>query len=152
MGPAFIRRVLGGNSAGEIFEKRFQSYYPRAYAYLLSNLGNPGRARDLVTEAFAAVLAESAEMPEDQFRLELFSDARALYLRETRIVPLDFGLSEIEREALTLLFDARLTLDEAQTVCGTQKLTSDFQRALTKLRNAAVAPEVPAFYRTDRSS
>jgi len=147
MGLRFIRRETGSRSAQDVIEKRFRLYFPRAFAYALSNLGDEEKARTVVMEAFAGIFAVSSQMPEEQFRIALFSAARDLYKTQARAVPLDFGLSERERDALTLIFDARLTPAEAERVAGRTGLMGDLERGLRRLGTASSPADVPSFYR-----
>jgi DNA-directed RNA polymerase specialized sigma24 family protein len=114
---------------------------------VLSHTGNPGRARDLVTEAFAEVLPGSGSMSQESFRIALFSTARTLCRNHPRAIRLDLGLSDEERDAVTLFFDSQLSLAEASAVCGVKKLERHLYRALQQMRRNTAPLEVPPFFR-----
>jgi hypothetical protein len=140
-----VRRALSGYSGVDVIEQRFEAYYPRLFAYVLSNVGNPGRARDIVTGVFMRVLKAGAEAPDEAFRIILFSNAREACMKQARAIPLDFGLTDSEREAITLVFDARLSLGEAEAVSG-KKLSALLQCGLEKARGVR-RTEIPSFHR-----
>jgi hypothetical protein len=146
---SFVRRALRGDSPEEVLERRFEEYYPRTFAYVLSNLGNPGRTRDLTTDAFASVLSLDPRVPDEQFRAALFSAASALCAQQARAIPLDFALSEPEREAITLLFDAQLGPAEAERLLG-DRLQFHLYRALNKMRGEVNAADIPVYLRAAR--
>jgi hypothetical protein len=141
----FVRRALSGDCPSDLIERRFEAYYPRLFAYVLSNVGNPGRARDIVIGVFVRVMKAGARAPDEEFRIILFSNAREACIRQARAIPLDFGLTDSEREAITLVFDARLSLDEAEAVSG-KMLSALLQRGLEKTQGVGRA-EIPSFYR-----
>jgi len=146
MGIRFIRRETAGETALEVSEKRFGAYFPRAFAYAFSNVGDPERARDIVKEVLGRIFAASPRMPDEQFRIALFSAVRELCRTLPRPVPIDFGLSERERDAVTLVFDARLSVAEAGRVTGADSVGSDLERALRKLHAGSLPPKVPNFF------
>jgi DNA-directed RNA polymerase specialized sigma24 family protein len=147
VGRAFIRRVLSGDSAENTIEQRFESYYARVFAYVLSNVGNPGRARDLVTDVFASILRADREMADEKFRRLLFSSVRELCRKQARAVHLDVGLARPERELISLAFDAQLSVPEAAQLCGEKHPSARLLRAIRGLRGDVEAPEIPLIYR-----
>jgi len=146
MGIRFIRRQTVGETALEVSEKRFGSYFPSAFAYAFSNVGDQERARDMVKEAFGRIFAASPQMPEEQFRIALFSALRELCRTLPRPVPIDFSLSERERDAVTLVIDAKLSIADAGRVTGADSVGSDLERALRKLHAGSSPPKVPNFF------
>jgi len=146
MGIRFLHRETGGDTAREALERRFQSYFPRAFAYAVSNVGDEEQVRGLVTEAFGRIFSASPQMPEEQFRIALFSALSELCRTQPRPVPVDFGLSQRERSAVTLTFDAGLSVAEAGRVAGAENLAADLERALRKLQAGASPATVPNFF------
>jgi DNA-directed RNA polymerase specialized sigma24 family protein len=146
MGIRFLHRETGGDTARETLERRFGSYFPRAFAYAFSNVGDEAQVRGLVTEAFGRIFSASPQIPEEQFRIALFSALAELCRTQPRPLPVDFGLSQRERLAVTLTFDAGLSVAEAGRVAGSDKVGEDLQRALRKLQAGASPAAVPDFF------
>jgi DNA-directed RNA polymerase specialized sigma24 family protein len=147
MGPVFVRRVLQRDSTEGKSEQRFGVYYPRLFAYALSAVGNPARARDLVTDILHDILISGEPLPEEQFRLALFAEAQAVCGRQARAVYLDFGLTTAERRVLSLVVDGGLSLEEAAMVSGQRDAGVVLYSAVHKLRLTHDLGEVPHFFR-----
>jgi hypothetical protein len=92
-------------------------------------------------------MTKGAREPEDRFRIALFTAARDRCRAHPRAIRLDPGLKEAERDAMTLLFDAKLSLAEAAAVCGVKKLHLHLYRALLSLQRSAPPLEIPPFLR-----
>ncbi len=145
MGLQFRRHRRDTNVAK--FEKRFCAYFPRAFAYAYSNLGEEPAARDVVSAAFPQVFAEHPGVDEESLRIELFTALRNLCKERKRKVPLDIGLSASEREVITLTFDAGLTSSEVDQVLGTDTAAPRLTSALRRMREVSSPSIIPAFYR-----
>jgi DNA-directed RNA polymerase specialized sigma24 family protein len=121
-------------------KRRFGTYFPRVFAYAYALTGNEAAANEIVSEAFAQIFSLEAELPEEEFIVDLFMLARDL----SRAVPetsASGALTTREREVLALVFDARLSREEIRRLMNTteQGLSATLLRALRKLQ-AGIAP------------
>jgi DNA-directed RNA polymerase specialized sigma24 family protein len=143
-----VRNWFGGRGGEEReLEQRFGAYFPRAFAYTYSNLGNEAVACDLVAEAFGAVFTKHRHATDDQFRIELFQALRSLCHGRKRAIPLDIGISAAERDVVTLVFDAGLSSDEAREVLADEAVAVRLMVALEKMRATSSQAIVPLFFR-----
>ena len=139
-----------GDSVGvedEARRSRFGSYFPRVFAYVHHRSGDEGTTRELVAETFARVFSRSDDLREDEFRLVLFGTAREMC--DTVRVPPAEGLTERERDLVSLLFDGQLERSEVARlldVCE-ETITAELVRALKKLRAGLRTSNVPSFLR-----
>lgn len=131
----------------EARQSRFGAYFPRVFAYVHHRTGDETTTRELVTEAFARVFSRADELREDEFRLALFGTARELC--DTVRVPPAEGLTERERDLLSLLFDGRLERGEVAGLLDIREetVTAELVRALKKLRAGLGKSPVPSFLR-----
>lgn len=126
----------GRRVEGEARRSRFASYYPRVFAYVQCRTGDEGVTREVLTEAFVRVFSRAGELREEEFRLALFGAARDVM--ETLRVPLvEEGLTERERDLVSLLFDGLLDHREVARLLHIEeeRVTADLMRALRKLRS-----------------
>ena len=131
----------------EARRSRFGAYFPRVFAYVHHRTGDEATTRELVTETFARVFSRAEEMREDEFRLALFGTAREMCdgvrARSTE------GLTERERDLLSLLFDGQLERGEVAGLLDIREetVTAELVRALKKLRTGLRKSSVPSFLR-----
>ena len=138
---------VGVGVEDEARRSRFGSYFPRVFAYVHHRTGDEGTTRELVAETFAHVFFRSDDLKEDEFRLVLFATAREMC--DTVRVPPAEGLTERERDLVSLLFDGQLERSEVARlldVCE-ETITAELVRALEKLRAGLRTANVPSFLR-----
>ena len=135
-----------GDQSSE-FERKFAMYFPRAFAYAYSNLGDETASREVVGEAFGSIFVERPGLADVEFRVELFTYLSALCREHKRAVPLDIGIAPIERDVVTLAFDAGLTSGEVNLVLGGDTAAVRLTRALKKMRATSAPSVVPSFFR-----
>ncbi len=131
----------------EARRSRFGSYFPRVFAYVHHRSCDEGTTRELVAETFARVFSRPDDLKEDEFRLVLFGTAREV-CDAVRVPPAE-GLTERERDLVSLLFDGQLERSEVASlldVCE-ETITAELVRALKKLRTSVGNPAVPSFLR-----
>jgi len=141
----FRRPKRGGDGAK--FEDRFGAYFPRAFAYAYSNLGDEPGACEVVSAALSQVFSERPGVDEECFRIELFTALRDICQARQRKIPLDIGLSASQREVITLTFDGGLTSSEVDQVLGTDTAALLLTSALCRLRETSSPSIIPSFYR-----
>lgn len=131
----------------EARRSRFGSYFPRVFAYVHHRTGDEGTTRELVAETFARVFSRADELREDEFRLVLFGTAREMC--DTVRIPPAEGLTERERDLVSLLFDGQLERDEVASLLDIREetVTTELVRALKKLRSGPGTSTVPSFLR-----
>lgn len=94
--------------------ERYNTYFPRLFAYVRSCVGGEMPAQDIVILAFSRAFSHPDSADEDSFRTVLFRTARRLCrptLKQARVDD-DDSLNRREREALSLVFDAGLTREQ----------------------------------------
>lgn len=120
---------------------RFGRYFPRLFAYASSYLAEEGQARDVVAETFRRAFAFPDPLSEEEFRIVLFGLARRLChsLGSEDSVK---GLTEYERDVISLVFDAQLPREEIGSLLRIKEemVGTTLLRALRKLRAAAPSP------------
>jgi|FLYL01.1.fsa_nt_gi DNA-directed RNA polymerase specialized sigma24 family protein len=123
--------------------ERFASYFPRAFAFAMSLVGDEAAAKHAVTAAFTAVFEAAPRLREDEFRLALFGLVRDMCVRTAAARRDDDALTLRERDVLGLLFDAQLTGAETALLLGVEEraVAADLVSGLRKLsrRNAGGA-------------
>jgi DNA-directed RNA polymerase specialized sigma24 family protein len=117
--------------------RRFTRYFPRLFAYLRAMTGNESTARDAAASAFEATLAEAAD-DENEFTTALFAAGRVLC--PAAGVAGD-GLSDMEREVISLTFDAQLTRAQVAELLGTDAdaVVKALLSGLRRLRDESAA-------------
>jgi DNA-directed RNA polymerase specialized sigma24 family protein len=143
MGLRFIRRRRDEKDD----ERRFNAYFPRAFAYVYSNLGAEALALEVVDAGFSRALTSHGHEGEEAFRLALFVALRELCQERKRKMPLDIGLGKAERDVVTLTFDAGLQTWEVNTILGTQTAALHLSNALRKMRELSSPSIIPSFFR-----
>jgi DNA-directed RNA polymerase specialized sigma24 family protein len=147
MGLKLFPRKTGAGMAeqDEGQRARFGAYFPRVFAYVQHRVGDEATTRELVTESFVRVFSRPEDLREDEFRLALFGTARDL-LDGVRVPPVAEGLTDRERDLVSLMFDGLLSRAEVATLLDVREetVTAELVRALKKLqssrRNAAAVP------------
>ena len=145
MGLRFLHR--GRNGDADDILRLFDAYFPRAFAYGYSNLGDEAATREVVASAFSETLAEAPLKDEKAFRLILFSSIRSHCRERKRKMPLDIGLAGPERDVITLAFDAGLTSEEVCHVLGSDDASDYLMSALDRMRQTASSSIIPSFFR-----
>jgi DNA-directed RNA polymerase specialized sigma24 family protein len=149
MGLRLFPGSRGGGVAveDETQRSRFGTYFPRVFAYVHHRTGDEGTTRELVAEAFARVFSRAEELKEDEFRLALFGAARELC--DGVRGPSAEGLTERERDLVSLLFDGQLDRGEVACLMDVREetVTAELVRALKKLRAGLGKSPVPSFLR-----
>lgn len=128
---------------------RFGTYFPRVFAYIQHFTDDEGLTRELVTQAFVRAFSKGDKLREEHdFRLALFRTARNL-TKTVRGTAMEEGLTDRERQVVSLLFDGLLDHSEVATILHMreEKVTEDLMRALKKLRSAIGPSGVPSFLR-----
>lgn len=128
---------------------RFESYFPRVFAYVQHFTGNEDATRELVALAFTRVAYQAKQIRnEDSFRLALFRIARDL-VGTVRPLSRDEDLSDRERHLVSLIFDAQLDHAEVAILLHIREeaVTVELMGALAKLRLAMGPVSVPSFLR-----
>lgn len=131
-----------GRTESSLWQARFARYFPRVFAYVSSYLRGPA-AREVVTETFRRALSFPDPLTEAEFRVVLFGVARRLC--HGHPAHENDGLSECERDVVSLVFDAELDRDEIGALLGIKEdlVGSALLRGLKKLRLGA-APSFPS--------
>jgi len=138
--PAFFKRTTTGDPGDgpqhEGHRQRFEQYFPGAFAYVSSWLGDDPAARQIVVETFTRTFAFRAELTDEDFPILLFATARDLCHSGADRGRLDDGLSGRERDVISLLFDAQLTRGQVSVLLGLkhEQVNATLIRALKKLR------------------
>ena len=94
--------------------ERYNTYFPRLFAYVRSCVGGEIPAQDIVIQAFSRAFSHRDSADEDRFRAILFRTARRLCrpaLKQPTVDGAD-SLNPHEREILSLVFDAGLTREQ----------------------------------------
>ena len=94
--------------------ERYNTYFPRLFAYVRSCVGGEMPAQDIVIQAFSRAFSHPDSADEDRFRAILFRTARRLCrpARKQATADRDDPLNRREREILSLVFDAGLTREQ----------------------------------------
>ncbi len=139
----------GADPEDEVRVSRFGTYFPRVFAYAQHRTRDEAATRELVTEAFARVFARLERLSEDEFRLALFGAAREL-CNATRLPTYDDGLTDRQRDLVSLLFDGQLERGEAASILNIrdEAVTGELVRALKTLRAVLRPADVPSFLRS----
>lgn len=122
---------------------RFSRYFPRLFSYAYGLTGDAETAKDATVAAFATVLKED-QLTEPDFAHALFTAARHLCLKHRS--PSREGLTAIEQEIVTLLFDAQLSRAEVEQLLGVgpETVVTTLVSGLKKLRAFSPPPSQPA--------
>ena len=94
--------------------ERYNTYFPRLFAYVRSCVGGEIPAQDIAIQAFSRAFNHPDSADADCFRTVLFRTARRLCQPALKrpTVDGDDPLNRREREALSLVFDAGLTREQ----------------------------------------
>jgi len=98
----------------EAVNERYNTYFPRLFAYVRCCVGGEMPAQDIVIQAFSRAFSHPDSADEDCFRTVLFRTARRLCrpALEQPTMDRDDPLNRREREILSLVFDAGLTREQ----------------------------------------
>ena len=147
-----LRLFPGSAGSGVVVQdearrSRFGTYFPRVFAYVHHRTGDEGTTRELVAEAFSRVFSRADDVKEDEFRLALFGAAREMCGGVRG--PAAEGLTERERDLVSLLFDGQLDRAEVASLLDVREetVTAELVRALKKLRAGLGKAPVPSFLR-----
>ena len=115
MGLQLLRRKRQSETTrpadiGSVSE-RYNTYFPRLFAYVRACVGGDIPAEDIVIQAFSRAVSHPDSADEDSFRTLLFRTARKLCRPALKRAGADRDdtLNPREREALSLVFDAGFT-------------------------------------------
>jgi len=118
MGLQLLRRKRQSETArpaniGSVSE-RYNTYFPRLFAYVRACVGGDIPAEDIVIQAFSRACSDPGSTDEDSFRTLLFRTARKLCRPALKRAGADRDdtLNPREREALSLVFDAGFTREQ----------------------------------------
>lgn len=139
----------GGLGVDEAARRRFETYFPRVFAYAQHFTADENATRELVTQAFTRAFSRAARFrEEDDFRLALFRAARDL-VGKVPAPAAQEGLTARERHLVSLLFDGLLSHKEVATLLHMreERVTLELMRALKKLRSGIDPKGAPSFLR-----
>src|SRR3972149_8460704 len=129
--------------------ERYNAYFPRVFAYVRSCVGGDMPAQDIVIQAFNRAFDHPRSADEDCFRSVLFRTARRLCRPALNQARVDDGdsLNAREREALSLVFDARLTREQIRRLFRIRESTVSalLMKGLRKLKEQT-SPAAAAAY------
>jgi DNA-directed RNA polymerase specialized sigma24 family protein len=135
------------------FQKgRFETYFPRVFAYALSASGNDETARRITINAFAEAFS-LPDMREPDFEIEMFRIARGLARISRSQSRNADGLTGRERDVISLVFDAQLQRDQVGSLLSLRPETvlGIMLKGLRKLRDPmpanAAPPAIPEMFR-----
>lgn len=132
--------------------ERYNTYFPRLYAYVRTCIGGEVPTQDIVVQAFARAFNRAGNGDEEKFRKVLFRTARRLCrpaFKANRVDGDEDFPSLREREILSLIFDAGLTRGEISSLFGIREATvsSLLMTGLRKLKEQT-SPATAAAYLT----
>ena len=105
--------------------ERYNTYFPRLFAYVRSCVGGEMPAQDIAIQAFSRAFNHPDSADEDCFRSVLFRTARRLCQPALKQPTIDGDdiLNRREREILSLVFDAGLTREQIARLFRIQEST-----------------------------
>jgi DNA-directed RNA polymerase specialized sigma24 family protein len=138
----------GQTDTGSVIE-RYNTYYPRVFAYVHSCVGGDTPAQEIVVQAFHRAFQRAGSGDEDRFRTALFRSARRLCrpaIKNSRSND-DDSLNPREHEVISLMFDAGLTRDQiAHLFCIRETTVSALlMTGLRKLKGQTSLAAVAAY-------
>ncbi len=153
MGFAFLKREqkterLGPTDMGSATE-RYETYFPRIFAYVYACVGRDKPAQEIVVQAFHRAFQRAGSSDEDRFRTVLFRSARRMCrpVIKTRRSNDGDSLDPREHEVMSLVFDAGLTRDQIAHVfhISETSVSSLLMTGLRKLKEQTSMAAVAAY-------
>ena len=153
MGFSFLKREqktehLGPTDMGGATE-RYETYFPRIFAYVYACVGRDKPAQEIVVQAFHRAFQRAGSSHEDRFRTVLFRSARRMcrpVIKSRRPNDGD-SLDPREHEVMSLVFDAGLTRDQITHVfhISETSVNSMLMTGLRKLKEQTSPAAVAAY-------
>ncbi|MCH7577569.1 MAG: sigma-70 family RNA polymerase sigma factor [Chloroflexi bacterium] len=153
MGFAFLKREqkterLGPTDLGNTTE-RYETYFPRLFAYVYACVGGDEPAQEIVVQAFHRAFQRAGSSDEDRFQTVLFRSARRMcrpVIKNRRSNDGD-SLNPREHEVMSLVFDAGLTFDQIAHVfhISETSVSSLLMTGLRKLKEQTSPAPVAAY-------
>ena len=150
---AFLKREQkteppGPTDMGSTTE-RYETYFPRVFAYVYACVGRDMPAQEIVVQAFHRAFQRAGSSDEDRFRTVLFRSARRLCRPVIKQRRPDDGdsLDAREHEVMSLVFDAGLTRDQIAHVfhISETSVNSLLMTGLRKLKEQTSLAAVAAY-------
>ena len=139
---------LGPADMGSATE-RYETYFPRIFAYVYACVGREKPAQEIVVQAFHRAFQRAGNNDENRFRTVLFRSARRMcrpIIKNRRPNDGD-SLDPREHEVMSLVFDAGLTRDQIAHMfhISEPSVNSLLMTGLRKLKEQT-SPEAVAAY------
>ncbi len=153
MGFAFLKREqkaerLGPTDMGRATE-RYETYFPRIFAYVYACVGRDKPAKEIVVQAFHRAFQRAGSSEEVRFRTVLFRSARRMCRPVIKSRRSNDGesLDPREHEVMSLVFDAGLTRDQIAHVfhISETSFSSLLMTGLRKLKEQTSPAAVAAY-------
>ena len=129
--------------------ERYETYFPRVFAYVYACVGRDEPAQEIVVQAFHRAFQRAGSSDEDRFRTVLFRSARRLCRPVTKNRRSNEGdsLDPREHEVISLVFDAGLTRDQIAHVfhISETSVSSLLMTGLRKLKEQTSPAAVAAY-------
>ena len=129
--------------------ERYETYFPRVFAYVYACVGRDKPAQEIVVQAFHRAFQRAGSSDEDRFRTVLFRSARRMCrpVIKNRRPNDDDSLDPREREVMSLVFDARLTRGQIAHVfhISETSVSSLLMTGLRKLKEQTSPAAVAAY-------
>ena len=138
----------GQADTGSVSE-RYETYFPRVFAYVYACVGRDKPAQEIVVQAFHRAFQRAGSSDEDRFRTVLFRSARRMcrpVIKNRRPNDGD-SLDPREHEVMSLVFDAGLTRDQIAHVfhISETSVSSLLMTGLRKLKEQTSPAAVAAY-------
>ena len=129
--------------------ERYETYFPRIFAYVYACVGRDKPAQEIVVQAFHRAFQRAGSSDEDRFRTVLFRSARRMcrpVIKNRRPNDGD-SLDPREHEVMSLVFDAGLTRDQIAHVfhISETSVSSLLMTGLRKLKEQTSPAAVAAY-------
>ena len=139
---------LGSSDMASATE-RYESYFPRIFAYVYACVGRDKDAQEIVIKAFHRAFQRAGSSDEARFRTVLFRSARRMCRPVMKNRRPDDGdsLDPREHEVMSLVFDAGLTRDQIAHVfrISETSVNSLLMTGLRKLKEQTSLAAVAAY-------
>ncbi len=138
----------GSTDMGRVNE-RYNTYFPRLFAYVYACVGGDEPAQEIVVQAFHRAFQRAGSSDEDRFQTVLFRSARRMckpVIKNRRSNDGD-SLDPREHEVMSLVFDASLTRDQIAHVfhISETSVSSLLMTGLRKLKEQTSPAAVAAY-------
>ncbi len=129
--------------------ERYNTYFPRLFAYVYACVGGDEPAQEIVVQAFHRAFQRAGGGDEDRFRTALFRAARRLCrpaIKDRRSND-DDSLNPREHDVISLVFDAGLTFYQIAHVfhISETSVSSLLMTGLRKLKGQTSLAAVAAY-------